>query len=635
MIMKKLLCLLLAVVMAATLLGGCSGRPNTADQSEKGKKNYKIPISMYMWDRSMFKELTPWLEQKFPDIDFTFVQSYNTMEYYKDLLARGEPMPDVITCLRFSLNDAAPLSDYLMDLSQTEVAGTFYTSYLDVNCENDGAIRWLPICAEVDGIMANKDLFDQYSIPLPTNYSEFVSTIDTFESLGIKGFQTDWYYDYSCLETMQGCAIPELMSLEGTKWRMDYESETSDHQVGLDDTVWLRVFAKFEQFLKDVHFQPGDEKLVFSDVTQNYLAGKTAMIRATASVASNITAENGCNCVILPYFGETENDNWLLTYPMCQLSVSKQVEKDPAKKAAILEVLLAIFSKEGQKAIAAGASVLSYNKEVSISPAPSLRYVQSCIDSNHLYVRLASTEVFAISQDVAHKMMQGAYDAQGAYADFNAQIIGRVNPEPEKVLFTQKSAYSNDFGVHGSPAASSLMNTLRAANDDQIAIGYSSIASSPIFAGNYTMQQINWIMTYKTDAYCVEYTGAEVRRIMEWLVNVKEDGSNPIRHRNQMPVTSGMAFIAIETERGKFVLGDITVDGNPLDDNAVYTVLLVGADTYLEHPAFCNCPMPEDLKAKREEQYVNKYTNYDCIWDALASTKQFLEPSEYVTILQG
>lgn len=37
----------------------------------------------------MFKELSPWLEQKFPQIEFTFVQSYNTMEYYKDLLARG------------------------------------------------------------------------------------------------------------------------------------------------------------------------------------------------------------------------------------------------------------------------------------------------------------------------------------------------------------------------------------------------------------------------------------------------------------------------------------------------------------------------------------------------------------------
>ena len=627
--MKKCLCLLLAAVMAATLLGGCAGQPETS--GEEGK----IAISMYMWDRSLFKELTPWLEEKFPDIEFTFVQSYNTMEYYKDLLARGESIPDVITCRRFSLNDAAPLAEYLMDLSQTEVAGTFYSSYLEVNRESSGAIRWLPMCAEVDSIVANKDLFDQYNIPLPTNYAEFLAAIEAFEALGIQGFQTDWQYDYTCLETMQGCAIPELMSLEGTQWRIAYESGDPDTPVGLDDQVWPKVFEQYEQFLKDVHFQPGDEELDFSPVTVPYREGKTAMVRDTATFAQSITAEDGVTSVILPYFGETAQDNWLLTYPMCQVAVSRSVEEDEAKKNAVMEVLMAIFSEEGQKAVAAGAPVLSYNKEVSISPSPVLQYAQDCIDSNHLYMRLASTEIFAISQDVAHKMMRGDYDAQGAYEDFNAQLINYVNPEAEEVLFTQKNAYSNEFGVHGSAAASSLMNTLRVANDDQIAIGYASVVSSPIFAGDYTMQQIKWVMTSKNDAYRAEYTGAEIRRIMDWLVNGKENGSNPIRHRNQMPVTSGMEYTVTETERGVFTLGDLTVNGQPLEDDAVYTVLLVGADTYLEHPSFCNCPMPEDLKAKREAQYVGNYTNYDCIKDALAITKQLLPPTEYVTILPG
>ena len=159
---ERLIALLLAVVMAATMLAGCG-------ETSSKKQDDKIAISMYMWDRSMLKELSPWLEEKFPEIEFTFVQSFNSMEYYKDLLARGEEIPDIITCRRFSLNDAAPLAEHLMDLSTSEVAGTFYSSYLEVNRESSGAIRWLPMCAEVDSIMANKDLVDQYGIPLPTN----------------------------------------------------------------------------------------------------------------------------------------------------------------------------------------------------------------------------------------------------------------------------------------------------------------------------------------------------------------------------------------------------------------------------------------------------------------------------------
>ena len=629
---RRIASLLLAVLLTVTMLTGCGAQAGSTVQGTDGER---ISISMYLWDRSMFKEFTPWLEQQFPDIEFTFVQSYNTMDYYKDLIARGDPVPDIITCRRFSLNDAAPLADYLMDLSQTEVAGTFYSSYLEVNRETGGAIRWLPMCAEVDSIMANKDLFDQYNIPLPTNYAEFVAAIDAFEEVGIKGFQTDWYYDYSCLETMQGCAIPELMSLEGTQWRREYESEAEDKQVGLDDTVWPRVFEKYEQFLKDVRFQPGDEELLFSVTMEPYFEGKTAMVRNTAALADNITQERGINSVILPYFGETSEDNWLLTYPMCQLAVSNQVEQDESKKKAVMEVLTAIFSEEGQKHVAAGTSVLSYNKEVKITPSNALEYVQDCIESNHLYMRLASTEVFAISQDVGHKMMTGEYNAQAAYNAFNEQITHYTDPDAAEVMFTQETAYSNDFTEHGSAAASSLMNTIRDSMEADIAIGYSPVASTSIYAGDYTLQQAKWVLTTRNTAYQGEYTGEEVHRLMDWLVNVKEDGSNPIHHRNLMPVTSGLEYTVTEYERGQFRLEEITVDGKPLDDSAVYTLLLVGADTFLEHETFCNCPMPEDLKVKREAYLVNDFSSQECMQEALEKTRQFLEPTEYVTILQG
>ena len=623
--MKRFVALLLVVVMAAALFAGCTGQ----------KKDDRISISLYAWDRSMFKELTPCLEEKFPEINFTFIQSFNTMEYYKDLMARGEAMPDIITCRRFSLNDAAPLTEYLMDLSKSEVAGTFYSSYLEVNRESSGAIRWLPMCAEVDSIMANKDLFDQYNIPLPTNYSEFVAAIDAFEAVGIKGFQTDWIYDYSCLETMQGCAIPELMSLEGTQWRMAYESETEDSQVGLDDTVWPKVFEKYEQFLKDVRFEQGDEELTFSVTMEPYYQGMTAMIRNTAALADTITVEMGINSVILPYFGQTSEDNWLLTYPMCQVAVSKQVEEDEAKREAVMEVLMAMFSEEGQKHVAAGTSVLSYNKEVNISPTDSLRYVQDCINSNHLYMRLASTEVFGISQDVGHKMMTGKYDAKAAYDAFDQQITHYADPDAVEVMFTQKTAYSNEFTEHGSAAASSLMNTIRSSMEADLAIGYSPTVSTSIYAGDYTLQQAKWVLTARNSIYQGEYTGEEVWRFMDWLVNVKEDGSNPIQHRNLMPVTSGMEYTVTEYERCKFRLEEVTVNGQPLDKNCTYTLLLVGADNFLEHETFCNCPMPEDLKAKREAYLVSDFSSQECMQEALEKTGQFLAPSEYVTILQG
>ena len=621
------------VLVATAALTACGGGKAEADKSSS--QNGKIQITFYLWDRSMMKELTPWLEEKFPEYAFTFIQGFNTMDYYRDLLNRAEQLPDIITCRRFSLNDAAPLAEHLMDLSTTEVAGTFYSSYLNNNQEPDGAIRWLPMCAEVDGTAANVDLFAQYNIPLPTNYAEFVAAINAFEAVGIKGYQADWRYDYTCLETMQGSAIPELMSLEGTTWRMNYESETEDGSTGLDDVVWPKVFEKYEQFLKDVRVQPGDDRLELNPIAKPFYARQTAMIRTTAGIADVMPDQYGFNASILPYFGETANDSWLLTYPMCQAAVSSTVAQDEAKLAAVLKVLEAVYSAEGQSKMAGGAAVLSYNKEINITSSTSLEQVADIISANHLYMRLASTEIFRISEDVGHKMMTGEYDAKAAYDAFNEQLVTpRADPEAE-VLFTQNTAYSIDMTDHGSAAASSLMNALRATYDASIAVGYSPLVSTSIYCGEYSKQQILWVMAGNYAVSQGEYTGAELRQMMEWLVNVKDNGANPIRHRNYMPVTSGMEYKVTEYEQGKFRLEELTINGAPLDDTATYTVFVAGTDVWIENEVYCNCPMPENLKAKRTEYAIEGAESRSCLKDSLAVSKQFPAPSEYLTIVQG
>lgn len=616
---KRLTAAIMALVMLLSFTG-CSG-----------SKQEKIEISMYLWDKSMSKQLTPWLEKQFPDIDFNFVVGYNTMAYYSDLNDRGA-LPDIITCRRFSLNDAAHLADELMDLGQTEVVGSFYESYIENNREPDGAIRWLPMCAEVDGYIANLDLFNEYDIPVPTNYEEFAYACRRFEEKGITPFLTDYNADYSCLEVMQGSAIPELMSLEGTMWRKTYESETQDGQVGLDDKVWPVVFEKFDQYLKDSFVKPEYADYLWVNAAAPFLEGKVAIMRGTANDCVVANQQNGMNCVMLPYFGETEEDNWLLTYPIYQAAVNKRVEQDSAKNEAVMKVLEAMFSEEGQRLMASGAAVLSYNKNVNIEMSDSLEMVKDCVERNHLYMRLASTEIFTISQNVAQKMIRGEYGPKEAYEDFNTQLTTAIEAGAAEVLITQENAYDYTFGEHGSPAVSSFMNTMRKGTGDDIAIGYSSIVSAPVFAGDYTEQQLRWLMAFKAIAREAEYTGAEVRQVMEWLVNVKEDGSNPIRHKNVIPVTSGMEYTMKDNGDGTYTLEDLTINGQPLDDNAVYNVLLLGDDDYIFNSIYCNCPMPEELQARRVEINVDTYNSYDCFLDAVKECGQLEAPTEYVTI---
>ena len=619
---RRMTMLALAMLL---FVGGALPRAKAADREP-------VAIRMYLWDRTMMRQLTPYLEEKFPEINFTFVPAYNTMDYYKDMVSRGDELPDLITCRRFSLNDAAALSPYLMDLSDTEVAGTFYTSYLDVNKEESGAIRWLPACAEVDCLVVNKTLFDQNNIPLPTNYAEFVSAIDAFERLGIHGFQADWEFDYTCLECLQGCAIPELMSFEGAMWRRAYEGETDEAQVGLDEGVWRRVFEKFERFIHDIRYEYGVTAGGYNAVTTPFIEGKTAMIRSTVGMAEAFTANYGFDCVVLPYFGETSKDNWVMTYPMCQFAVSKAVEADDAKRKAVMAVLEAIFSQEGQEAMAAGATVLSYNKEVHVVPSGSMRYAQECVDRNHLYIRLASSETFSASKKVVSRMLSGELDAESAYEEYNRLMLSTANQEAPETLFTQKTAYTDHFGEHGSPAASSFVNTMLSANEQDITIAYGHVVTEPIYRGDYTLQQFKWLTSSKTDVFLAEYTGAEIRQMMSWLIDVKENGVNPIRYNQLLPVTGGMTYTVRATAHGKYELVDLAVDGHPLDENRVYKVMLIGSKTLMEHEDYFNNPMPEALDAKREDTKMN-YGNVQLYVDSVSAVGQLLAPSDYVAIL--
>ena len=101
----------------------------------------------------------------------------------------------------------------------------------------DGSVNWLPVSADAHGFIVNRGLFEQYDIPLPTDYDSFVAACNAFEEVGIRGFTADYMYDYTCMETLQGLSAGELASPAGKKWRTAYSDPSNDEPVGLDDRL--------------------------------------------------------------------------------------------------------------------------------------------------------------------------------------------------------------------------------------------------------------------------------------------------------------------------------------------------------------------------------------------------------------
>ena len=310
MIKKCLVCLLVLVALVVAACGSKESKPQ------------ERPIVVSLFTVELLKDYAPFIQSKLPDVELQFVVGNNDLEYYKFLKEQGA-LPDIFTNRRFALHDAAELREQLLDLSRTNAAASIYAGFLDNYKNEDGTINWLPLCGEPDGFVANKALFKKYNIPLPHDYASFRFACQEFAKHGIRGFVSDFQYDYTPMEILQGLSIPQLQSFEGQKWRLAYENPKGDQRPGLDKKIWPRAFERMEAFIKDAKLQPGDVDFEYNIVMNLFIQEKAAMARFTGPLALYYATQFNMDLVFLPYFGQDGGNDWLLTYPFCQLALNK------------------------------------------------------------------------------------------------------------------------------------------------------------------------------------------------------------------------------------------------------------------------------------------------------------------------
>ena len=454
--LRRLISVLTALAMGLSLLTGCGAKNAEQVQEQEDAQT----IQVYLWSTSLYETYAPYVQSQLPDVNIEFIVGNNDLDFYKFLQENGG-LPDIITCCRFSLHDAAPLKDSLMNLAMTNEAGAVYNAYLNSFKNEDGSVNWLPVCADAHGFVVNRGLFEQYDIPLPTDYASFVSACQAFEALGIRGFTADYTYDYTCMETLQGLSAAELTTTEGRKWRTAYSDPATTTRVGLDDTVWPGAFERMAQFIQDTHLTADDLVLNYDDVTGMFRNGEVAMYFGS-SAGVKMFRDEGIDTIFLPFFSQN-GEKWIMTTPYFQVALNRDLEQDAARREKAMKVLNVMLSEEAQnRIISDGQDMLSYSQNVPLRLTEYLKDVRSVVEENHMYIRIASNDFFAISKDVVSKMIAGEYTAQQAYQAFNSQLLAEDGSADEEVVLTSGQSYSNVFHATGGSASFSVMaNTLR------------------------------------------------------------------------------------------------------------------------------------------------------------------------------
>ena len=564
--LRRLVSVLAALVMAVSLLAGCGTK--TAEQVQEQEDAQTIQV--YLWSTSLYETYAPYVQSQLPDVNIEFIVGNNDLDFYKFLQENGG-LPDIITCCRFSLHDAAPLKDSLMNLAMTNEAGAVYNTYLNSFKNEDGSVNWLPVCADAHGFVVNRSLFEQYGIPLPTDSESFAAACQAFETVGIRGFTADYAYDYTCMETLQGLSAAELTTTAGRKWRTAYSDPANTARVGLDDTVWPGAFERMARFIQDTHLTAEDLEHTYDDVMNLFRNGEVAMYFGS-SAGVKMFQDEGIDTIFLPFFSQN-GEKWLMTTPYFQIALNRDLEQDTARREKAMKVLNVMLSEEAQNRIVAdGQDVLSYSQNVPLRLTEYMKDVRDVVEENHMYIRIASNDFFATSKDVVSKMIAGEYTAKQAYQAFNAQLLAEDAPADDAVVLTSGKSYSNVFHKNGGNASFSVMaNTLRGVYGTDVLIAAANSFTGSVLKADYTPKMAaSMIMPNSLLAYQCAMTGAELKETVRAFVEGCEGGFVPF-NRGSLPVVSGIA-VEVKEASGSYTLTGITRNGKPLRDDDTVTV---------------------------------------------------------------
>ena len=574
--LHRLISAFAALVIGLSVLTGCGTK--TAENVEKQEDAQTIQV--YLWSTSLYENYAPYIQSQLPDVNIEFIVGNNDLDFYKFLQENGG-LPDIITCCRFSLHDAAPLKDSLMNLALTNEAGAVYNTYLNSFKNEDGSVNWLPVCADAHGFVVNRSLFEQYGIPLPTDYESFVSACQAFEKVGIRGFTADYTYDYTCMETLQGLSAAELTTTDGRRWRTAYSDPASTARVGLDDTVWPGAFERMAQFIQDTHLTADDLENTYDDVTGMFRNGEAAMYFGS-SAGVKVFQDEGIDTTFLPFFSQN-GEKWIMTTPYFQIALNRDLEQDTARREKAMKVLNVMLSEEAQSRIVAdGQDLLSYSQNVPLRLTEYMKDVRDVVEENHMYIRIASNDFFAVSKDVVSKMIAGEYTAQQAYRAFNAQLLAEETPADDEIVLTSGKSYSNVFHANGGSASFSVMaNTLRGVYGTDVLLATANSFTGSVLQADYNKKMAaSMIMPNGLMSRQRTMTGAELKEVVRAFVEGCEGGFVPF-NRGSLPVVSGIA-VEVKEAGGSYTLTGITRNGQPLGDDDTVTVTCLAAENQME-----------------------------------------------------
>ncbi len=544
-----------ALAVALALVAGCSSSSSTTGEHE--------PITIMDAQRD-YGALIELVHEKYPEINIEVIpyRGRNMSAYTKQQLETGI-MPDIYSSTQAW--DGEYQEQNLVDLSRYDVANLYNDARISQYSVND-SLYLLPYDYQIQGITCNKTLLENNGIAIPTSFKQLrEETIPALEAAGIEICDTLLDLPGTSFQYFFNISSSEFMNTsEGRDWRDSFTDTRSDTFATGNEGVQASV-DYVQQWIDCGMLNADLLRSSSSELENHFHEGNTAFyIGSLVNFAQNKDG-TGDQYQLLPYLSEDGTQNTYVVSTSRMYGLNKELENkgNEQKLEDALHVLEVMSTMEGYNAICGTTStymcsIKDFTVEEGTFYDEPLQAISKGHSMNMLYV---GWENYLVPfGEAVYDWLKGESTGEQAIATLDdtkrsvqSQGVTYYATVTEELDTVQAAQLSGQMFMDATGADAALISyneydpNVKAIQEN----GYG--ANGHILPGNLTEETITIFLPtgWYDKISTVQVTGAEAKAMAAKGTDVRGTG-------HYYPYVF------------------MTKDGNALDDNTTYTVVVCG-----------------------------------------------------------
>ncbi len=579
---KVITSLIAAGLVAAQVLTGCGGNQSSTSASTDSKseeinrdessasadgasdeavEHEPITIMDAQRDYSALIEL---VHEKYPEINIEIVpyRGRNMSAYCKQQLETGI-MPDIYSTTQAW--DGELQEDNLIDLSSYSVVEAYNKARLE-DYAVDGGHYLLPFDFSITGMLVNASLFERNGIEIPTSFAQLRDeTIPALKEKGIKVAE--------CLLDLPGSAFNYFFNitssvymntLAGKDWRDDFTDLDSDTYASGNEDIEA-CLEYFKQWIDCGMISYDDLSSDYSACLNNFLEGNTAFLVGAMKQFAQNDDGSGDQYKLVPYLSEDGTANTYITSPTRFYGLNKELEEpgNEQKLEDALHVLEVLSTNEGYIALNGEQStnMCSINDFTVSENSPYAEAVEQVSVGYNMNLVYTGWDNFLVpvgesilswikGESTGEEVVSALDDTKKQLKEHGTTYYAEVTEELDTV---QAAQLSGQMFLAATGADAALISYNVYSPDVPALMENSYGANGHILPGMLSEEYITiflptgWYDTLQT----LEKTGAEIKKMAEEGCDSRGTGYH-------------------------YPYVFMTADGNPLEDDETYTVVVCG-----------------------------------------------------------